>query len=195
MNTDESAWSRGGSEAIVAHGVDILRAAGATTTRDTPERPYASLVEAGSPPLQLETDIDIRGESAARTHDVWGLIMSGPALALAAFAFACAQLVGGLVPGELASMIPGAADSPTNHVRIVSLFAVGMAGVGISLAAAAFVRIRSARFAIASSAGGATGPAWAGWLAGAAVVICALIAVQSLLLIILSALAPPGAPG
>jgi uncharacterized membrane protein YidH (DUF202 family) len=121
------------------------------------------------------------------------VILSGPALALAAFAFAFAQLLGGLVPGELASMIPGAADSPTNHVRIVSLFAIGMAGVGLALAAAAFVRLRSER--AAGTDASAPSPVWAGWLAGAAVVICAIVSIQSLLVIILSALAPPGATG
>lgn len=160
MNTDESAWSRRGTEMIVARPDDAA-----------PAEPRPG------------TDAEIRGDSADRTRQVMGLILSGPALALAAFAFACAQLVGGLVPGELASMIPGAADSPTNHVRIVSLFGLGMAGVGIALAAAAFVRLRVSERPSAS---------WVGWLAGAAVVICVLVAVQSLLLIILSTLAPPG---
>ncbi len=178
MNTDESAWSRRGTEPIVGPELRTLAPRQATN-------------------VDIRGDVDTRtraatdGDPAGRTHDVVALILSGPALAAAAFAFAFAQLMGGLVPGELASMIPGAADSPTNHVRIVSLFGIGMAGVGIALAAAAFVRLRSEQ-ATDPQANRAT---WAGWLAGAAVVICAIVAIQALLLIILSALAPPGAAG
>jgi uncharacterized membrane protein YidH (DUF202 family) len=178
MNTDESAWSRRGTEPIVGPEV-------------------RTLVPRQGVDVDIRGDVDARGavdarEPADRTRDVMSLILSGPALAAAAFAFAFAQLMGGLVPGELASMIPGAADSPTNHVRIVSLFGIGMAGVGIALAAAAFVRLRSERAHPHVSTATAT---WAGWLAGAAVVICAIVSIQALLLIILSALAPPGAAG
>jgi hypothetical protein len=163
MSTDESAWTRHGSETMVG-----------------PITPAARIL----PPAAA---VVVEGDPDDRTPGALAVVTSAPALALAAFAFAVAQLLGGLVPSQLASMIPSAADSPANHVRIVSLFDLGMAGVGIALAAAALVRARERQTASADHV------TWAGWLAGGAVVICALVAFQSVLLIILSALAPPGA--
>jgi hypothetical protein len=109
--------------------------------------------------------------------------LSGPALAIAAFAFAFAQAVGGLVVGPVSSLIPSAADSPANHVRIMAVIYIGMSCAGAVFAWLALRRVGDEPAA----------PRWASYLAGAAIVVCALVALQALLLLMLSTLAPSGA--
>jgi hypothetical protein len=137
-------------------------------------------VTPGPAEAAVETTVERVGGTPRGTRAV----VSAPALALAAFAFACAQLMGGFVPAQLAPIIPSAADSPGNHVRIMALINLGMAGIAAVLAAAAFVRMRPL-------AGGHGAP-WAAWVAGAAVLLAGLIAFQSLVLVVLSVLAPAG---
>lgn len=150
------AWSRPGSAMIVPGGV-----------------PDAT------PATRAAAEPGVRDEHADGRTPAW----SAPALAIASFVFACSQAFGGLVAGPIASLIPSAADSPANHVRIIAVIYIGMSCAGAVLA---WVALRRAGEDSRS-------PRWASYLAGAAALICALVAAQALVLLMLSMLAPGGA--
>jgi hypothetical protein len=134
-------------------------------------------------PAELGTQHEQAVSGSVARARAWS-ILSGPALSIAAFAFACAQAVGGVVAGPVASLIPGAADSPANHVRIIAVIYIGMSCTGGVFA----------WFALQRAGDEADAPRWASHLAGAAIVVCALVTLQALLLLVLTTLAPGGAP-
>jgi hypothetical protein len=127
-----------------------------------------------------DVEADATGDAEIGRPRVTRSITSGAPMAIAAFAFACAQAIGGLVAGPVSSAIPGAADSPSNHLRIIAVIYIGMGCAGAVLALLALRR----------AGDDVDAPRWATYLAGAAIVLSALVVLQALLLILLSTLAP-----
>lgn len=182
MNTNESrtarseppaeAWSRQSNATIVAGAEPDFGA--------VEPRMVVPLGDTGMAPGSSDEPDDVAADS--RTTD-WSAVVSGPALALAAFVFAGAQAVSGFVAAQAAALIPSAADSPANHVRVVAVIYLGL-----SCAGGVFAWIALRRTTVERS------PRWASYVAGAAIVISALVALQALLLFMLSMLAPANPP-
>ncbi len=124
----------------------------------------------------------IAADPAGGTSE-WSALTSGPALALAAFVFAAAQAFGGFVAVQAASLLPSAADSPANHVQVIAVISMGLAGASGLLGWVA-IRRNAAE----------AGPRWAGFVAGAATVMSILVVLQSALLLMLTMLAPVSPP-
>jgi hypothetical protein len=207
MSTDESrerraesspdVWSRQGNGAIVAPP-PVVHAGSPNRNRPGSDRnqpgPDGPNGPDGANGLDGTIDLDDGGRRTSdgaadgRTAE-WSALVSGPALALAAFVFASAQAISGFVAAQAANLIPSAADSPANHVRVVAVIYLGLSGAGALFAWVALRRTAADR-ADGGDLSGAAAPKWAAYVAAAAVVVSILTILQSLVLLMLSMLAP-----
>lgn len=136
------------------------------------------------PPAAAEPrDDDADWSQEYSDRDLFTSIVSAPALSLAAFAFAVAGLLGGMIPESLPYLVQMDEQSgPVQHIKVVAFITLGFAIVSASLGFAALLR----------SIGSAL--RWPRYLGGAAVLLAILIALQSALLLVLAALAPQDVP-
>ncbi len=125
-------------------------------------------------------DVDDEWGTGYSDRALFAAVFSAPALALAAFAFAVAGLLGGLIPESLPYLVQtDPASGPAQHVRLVGMISLGFAIIAASLGFAALLRSIGSPLR------------WPRYLGGAAVLLALLIALQSVLLLVLAAIAPP----
>lgn len=138
---------------------------------------------APAPPEVAVTPDEADWSQEYSDRDLFTAIVSAPALSLAAFAFAVAGLLGGMIPESLPYLVQMDEQSgPVQHIKIVAFITLGFAIVSASLGFASLLR------SIGSSL------RWPRYLGGAAVLLAILIALQSALLLVLAWLAPSDVP-